>query len=91
MFGITHQWFGTMNSSSALWFPAGRFFNDGRVAFALILLVMQATIIFWPLAISIARRQMNRLGVERLLAELSDAYRPASATSGPGKSFRKAA
>jgi hypothetical protein len=34
---------------------------------------------------------MNRLGVERLLAELSDAYRPASATSGPGKSFRKAA
>jgi len=80
-----------MNSSSALWFPAGRFFNDGRLLFGLILLVLQVTIIFWPLAISIARRQVNRLGVERLLAELSDAYRPASAAGAPGKSFRKAA
>jgi hypothetical protein len=80
-----------MNTSSPLWFPAGRYFSDGRVAFALILLILQATIIFWPLAISMARRHMERLGVERLLAELAETHRPVTSVDVPRKSFRKAA
>jgi hypothetical protein len=80
-----------MNSSSALWFPAGRFFSDGRLTFAMILVMLQATIIFWPLAVSMARRHIERLGVERLLAELADTHRPISGVELPTKSFRKAA
>jgi hypothetical protein len=80
-----------MNISSPLWFPAGRYFSDGRFAFALILLVLQATIVFWPLAIAMARRHMERLGVERLLAELAEAHRPVTSVDMPRKSFRKAA
>jgi hypothetical protein len=80
-----------MNSSPVLWFPAGRFFNDGRLGFALVLVALQATIVFWPLAVSLARRHMERLGVERLLAELAEAHRPNFDEALPMKSFRKAA
>jgi hypothetical protein len=80
-----------MNISPLLWFPAGRFFVDGRIAVAVVLLFLQATLIFWPLAVSIARRQVARLSVERLLTQLADAHRPSGHADLPMKSFRKAA
>jgi len=80
-----------MNSSPVLWFPAGRFFMEGRFGFALVLTLLQATIVFWPLALSLARRHMERRGVERLLAELAAAHRPTFEDAMPMKSFRKAA
>ncbi|WP_297491676.1 hypothetical protein [Acidocella sp.] len=49
-------------------------FADGHPVAALFALLMQATLVLWPVAARWAYVSNERMGVERLLAELSDTH-----------------
>ncbi len=55
-------------------FPCVSLYADGHPVAALFALLMQATIILWPVAARWAHVSNERLGIERLLAELSDTH-----------------
>jgi len=55
-------------------------------------LVMQLSLIFWPLASKWARGTVDQSNIERMLAELSEANRaPVDPYAQPLKRFRQAA
>ncbi len=59
---------------------------------ALAVLLMQLSVIFWPVAVRMARERDERHGIERLLAELSETHRaPTDPYAVPLKRFRQPA
>jgi hypothetical protein len=72
--------------------PCVAFFRAGRVVPGIGVLLLQLSLIFWPVANRMARELNERSGVERLLAELSERHRPpADHYAKPKKRFRQAA
>jgi hypothetical protein len=72
-------------------FPCATFFGEGRTAMGVLVLLLQATLVFWPLAARLARRETERTGIEELLNELSEANRkPEDAYRYADKRFRQA-
>jgi hypothetical protein len=55
-------------------FPCAKFFADGRTGAGVAALFMQLTIILWPVAARWAAESHERLRIERMLDELSDAH-----------------
>lgn len=71
-------------------FPCAAFFNEGRVFLGFVALLMQASLIFWPIAARWARQMNERSGVEKLLAELSETHRvPVDQYAQAPKKFRQ--
>lgn len=65
-----------MNSLKlAKFFPCAAFFAEGRPVSGLFALLLQATLIFWPVAARWAYLSHERSGIEKLLAELSETSR----------------
>lgn len=56
-------------------FPCVAFFADGRPVAGVIALLLQATLILWPVAARWAFVAHERVGIERLLGELSETNR----------------
>jgi len=55
--------------------PCSSFFNEGRLFLGILALLMQVTLILWPVAAQWANKTAERSGVEKLLAELSETHR----------------
>ncbi len=55
--------------------PCVVLFSDGRPVSGVCALFLQATIIFWPLAVRWAHVSRERSGIEQLLNELSEINR----------------
>lgn len=73
-------------------FPCAAFFAGGQILTALVVLLMQLSIVFWPVAVRLARERDERNGVERLLAQLSETHRvPSDPYAVPLKKFRQLA
>ncbi len=73
-------------------FPCAAFFAEGRSIAGVVALLMQFTVVLWPVASRWAERAGERSGVERLLAELSEAHRlPHDPYAMPSKKFRQLA
>ena len=73
-------------------FPCVSFFADGRPVAGGIALLLQATLVLWPIATRWAYVAHERSGIERLLGELSDINRLAvDPYSAPQKKFRQLA
>jgi len=73
-------------------FPCVSFFSKGRLVTASLVLLMQLSIILWPIAVRWARTLNERHGVEKLLAELSETHRvPSDPYAAPTKRFRQLA
>jgi hypothetical protein len=72
--------------------PCTSFFSEGRLFLGLVALLMQMSLVFWPVAARWANRTAERSGMERMLAELSEAYRlPDDPYARPAKRFRQPA
>ncbi len=70
-------------------FPSGIFFGAGQPGRGMLVLLMQVTLIFWPMAVRIARAQIDHAGTQRMLDELARSHQPALGMSGaPAKRFR---
>jgi hypothetical protein len=81
-----------MHLRSDVWLPCASFFSTGRVVLGLLALVMQVSLVFWPLATKWARGMVDQSNIERMLAELSEANRvPVDPYAQPMKRFRQAA
>jgi hypothetical protein len=73
-------------------FPCASFFSEGRLFLGLIVLLMQCTLVLWPVAAWLSKRTSESTGVERLLAELSETHRVTSDPyARPTKKFRQLA
>lgn len=59
----------------AKFFPCAALFADGRPVAGCFALLLQATIVFWPVAARWAFVSHERTGIERLLGELSETNR----------------
>ncbi len=71
--------------------PCAVFFRAGRFALGVLALLMQLSLIFWPLASQWARESSNRAGVQKLLAELSEKHGITPEHTAPKKRFRQLA
>jgi hypothetical protein len=72
-----------------IFFPSGGFFGAGQSGRGVLLLLLQASLIFWPMAVRIARAQADHAGTQRMLDELARSHQPALGMSGaPAKRFR---
>lgn len=56
-------------------FPCVALFADGRPVAGVFAMLMQATLVFWPVAVRWAYVSHERTGIERLLSELSETNR----------------
>jgi hypothetical protein len=56
-------------------FPCVALFADGRPVAGMIALLLQASLVFWPVAARWAYVSHERTGIERLLSELSETNR----------------
>jgi hypothetical protein len=56
-------------------FPCVALFADGRPVAGTIALLLQASLVFWPVAARWAYVSHERTGIERLLSELSETNR----------------
>lgn len=75
-----------------VWLPCASFFASGRMVLGLLALVMQMSLVLWPLASKWARGTVDQSNIERMLAELSEANRvPVDPYAQPLKRFRQAA
>lgn len=64
--------------------PCMAFFLSGRPACGVLALMMQVSLLLWPAAVHWAKKVKEQDGIQRLLQELSETYRPALAsTAGP--------
>jgi hypothetical protein len=70
--------------------PCASFFAVGRIGRGIVTLVMQLSLIFWPVAASWARELNSRTEVNRMLAQFSEAHR-VDPYGQPAKKFRRAA
>jgi hypothetical protein len=81
-----------MSNNMDIWFPCGSFFATGRYVAGIIALLLQLTLVMWPLAVKWARGQHEQTNIERMLAALSETHRvPVDPYAQPLKTFRKAA
>jgi hypothetical protein len=81
-----------MSNWSQRYLPCAVFFRAGRVLAGIGVLLMQLSLVLWPVASRMARGLNEQSGVERLLAELSERHRlPADPYAKPQKRFRQAA
>jgi hypothetical protein len=72
--------------------PCSTFFAEGRIYLGLTALFMQFTLVLWPVAARWAVRTNEHNGVERLLAEFSEAHHvPKDPYAAPAKKFRQLA
>ncbi|MDE8347000.1 MAG: hypothetical protein POH28_12645 [Acidocella sp.] len=73
-------------------FPCATFFASGQLLTAVVVLLMQLTVLLWPMASRMAKELDERHGVERLLAQLSETHRaPSDPYAMPMKKFRQLA
>lgn len=73
-------------------FPCAVFFADGHPVAGVIAALLQATLIFWPVASRWASVSHERIGVERMLGELSESNRiVVDSYEAPQKRFRQLA
>jgi hypothetical protein len=72
-------------------FPCAIFFDEGRPVMGCVTLLLQASLIFWPMASRLAREATERTGIEKLLNELSDANRAPEDYRYTAKKFHQAA
>ena len=73
-------------------FPCTSFFAEGRILAGMAALLMQLSLVFWPVASRWARVTDNQSGMEKMLAELSETHRTkADPYSKPPKKFRQLA
>jgi hypothetical protein len=80
-----------MNCKVNILLPCVTFFSAGRGAAGLLNLLMQATIVLWPLAYIWARHFNRADGVRRVLTDFSQTYEiPRSAHVRPSRRFRQA-
>ncbi len=81
-----------MTSKSYVWLPCAVFFSAGLMTFGVLTLLMQCSLVFWPLASRMARLVGEKSGVERMLAELSETHRvKVDPYARPSKRFRQVA
>jgi hypothetical protein len=74
---------------SHVWLPCAAFFSDGQLWFGILALLMQLSLVYWPAAVRWSRRSQEQVGVEKLLAEFSTAYKvPSDPYAAPKKTFR---
>lgn len=72
-------------------FPCVTFFNEGRVVMGIAVLLLQLSVVFWPLAVQLGRRKYEQTGIDKLLTEFSEAHQSAlDPYSRPVKKFRGA-
>lgn len=72
--------------------PCASFFTEGRILAGVVALLMQLSLVFWPMAARWARVAGEHSGKEKMLAELSAAHRTqADPYSRPTKKFRQLA
>lgn len=73
-------------------FPCATFFTNGQTSSGCIALLMQATLVLWPVASRWAHEALERKGIETLLNELSEIHALAvDPYSLPAKKFRQLA
>jgi hypothetical protein len=81
-----------MSNWSQTYLPCAVFFRAGRILPGIGVLLMQISLVFWPMASRMARGMNEQSAVERLLAELSERHRlPVDPYAKPAKRFRQAA
>jgi hypothetical protein len=72
--------------------PCASFFTEGRILAGVVALLMQLSLVFWPAAARWARATDEQSGMEKRLAELSEAHRTQiDPYSTPTKKFRQPA
>jgi len=76
--------------SSAL-FPCSVFFARGQVGMGIVTLLMQITIVLWPVAASMAGKTTGGTNVDSMLAELSEANKVPLGHIKPKKTFSQSA
>lgn len=77
---------------SAKIFPCVALFADGRPVAGFVALLMQATLVLWPVAARWAYESHERTGIEQLLNELSESNRvPSDPYRSVSKKFRQLA
>lgn len=80
----------TIDMSKAL--PCAVMFDEGRWLAGVAALLMQASLVFWPMASQWAKVSADHTGIERMLRKISDAnYTPQVKYRDTGKRFRHAA
>jgi hypothetical protein len=73
-----------------VWLPCTSFFAVGRIPSGFLALVMQISLILWPLATRWARGIGDQSNIERVLAELAETHRvPTDPYPMPQKRFRQ--
>jgi len=70
--------------------PCSSFFSEGRIFLGVLALLMQLSMVLWPMAARWANRTAEQSGMERMLAELSETHR-LDPYSMPRKKFRQPA
>jgi hypothetical protein len=70
--------------------PCVTFFAAGRRVEGFVNLLMQVTLVLWPVAVQWARQIQEARVINRLLDEFADAYRVPVQRAKPGKRFRGA-
>jgi hypothetical protein len=70
--------------------PCASFFAAGRTGRGIVTLLMQLSLIFWPVAASWARELSGRAEVNRMLAQFAETHR-VDPYAQPVKKFRRAA
>ena len=66
-----------LSSRSVDFAPFLTFLVSGRVAYALLAVLMQSSLVFWPTAARWAREAREQETIHKLLMELSETHRPA--------------
>jgi hypothetical protein len=80
-----------MASKSSALFPSGVFFARGQVSMGIVTLLMQLSIVLWPTASRWASKSSQSHGVDRMLAELSEAHKIPLGHFQPKKRFTQVA
>ncbi len=64
--------------------PCMTFFLSGRLALGVLTLLMQVSLLLWPMAVRWAKEVKEQDNIQRLLQGLSETYRPVLvSTAGP--------
>ncbi len=80
-----------MNDDVRLVLPCAIFFRSGRRLDGFLNLLLQLTVIFWPVALAWAREVKRAHGVTALLSEISVTYKvPFEQMRKSGKTFARA-
>ncbi len=64
-----------ISSKLSVLLPCSAFFTEGRIFAGTMALLMQLTLILWPVAARWARSTGQQTGMEKKLAELSETHR----------------